>query len=183
MYNAMEAVDELIDDINNDYYGSCYDAIYEELCDRVECGELTIEEAEMINDVAYDKYVTEFESDVKRAYAIKRGEEKLSHNHDASSRKLVPNLSRKEFNKRMKEYRASDRYVKGKPIDDYPIDRYDHASRHSKAYEPRMRTSMIDKRGADWSNGEMVRAQIPSYLRADKSNSERKKNEYLQSKK
>ena len=59
MFDAMEAVDELIDDINNDYYDSCYDAIYEELCERVESGELTIEEAEMINDVAAEKYLGE----------------------------------------------------------------------------------------------------------------------------
>ena len=36
-----------------------YELIYEELCERVECGELTLEEAEIINDVAYDKYVKE----------------------------------------------------------------------------------------------------------------------------
>ena len=57
MFDAMEAVDELIDDINNDYYESCYDAIYEELCDRVAYGELTLEEAEMINDAAAEKYL------------------------------------------------------------------------------------------------------------------------------
>ena len=59
MFNVNEAVDELIDDINVDYYESCYDAIYEELCDRVAYGELTIEEAEMINDAAAEKYLTE----------------------------------------------------------------------------------------------------------------------------
>ena len=59
MFNVNEAVDELIDDINVDYYESCYDAIYEELCNRVESGELTIEEAEMINDAAAEKYLTE----------------------------------------------------------------------------------------------------------------------------
>ena len=36
-----------------------YDLIYEELCERVECGELSLEEAEVINDVAYDRYVNE----------------------------------------------------------------------------------------------------------------------------
>ena len=59
MFNVNEAVEELIDDINVDYYESCYDAIYEELCNRVECGELTSEEAEMINDAAAEKYLTE----------------------------------------------------------------------------------------------------------------------------
>ena len=36
-----------------------YDLILEELNERVECGELTLEEAELINDYAYDKYVIE----------------------------------------------------------------------------------------------------------------------------
>ena len=59
MFNAFEAVNNIIDEINENYYESCYDAIYEELCDRVECGELTIEEAEMINEAAADKYLYE----------------------------------------------------------------------------------------------------------------------------
>ena len=59
MFNATEAVDNIIDDINTDYYKSCYDAIYEELCERVESGELTLKEAELINDVAYGKYIVE----------------------------------------------------------------------------------------------------------------------------
>ena len=59
MFDAYEAINELIDDINVDYYESCYDAIYEELCDRVDYGELTIEEAEMINDAAAEKYLPE----------------------------------------------------------------------------------------------------------------------------
>ena len=41
-----------------------YDLIYEELCERVECGELSLEDAEIINDVAYDKYVMEDMSDI-----------------------------------------------------------------------------------------------------------------------
>ena len=36
-----------------------YEMIYNELCDRVESGELSLEDAESINDVAYDRYVTE----------------------------------------------------------------------------------------------------------------------------
>ena len=65
MFNVNEAVDELINDINVDYYESCYDAIYEELCDRVDYGELTIEEAEMINEAAAYKYLYEAEDDDK----------------------------------------------------------------------------------------------------------------------
>lgn len=36
-----------------------YDLILEELNERVACEELTLEEAELINDYAYDKYVIE----------------------------------------------------------------------------------------------------------------------------
>ena len=36
-----------------------YDLILEELNERVECGELTLEEAELINDYAYEAYVLE----------------------------------------------------------------------------------------------------------------------------
>lgn len=36
-----------------------YDLILEELNARVECGELTLEEAELINDYAYEQYVIE----------------------------------------------------------------------------------------------------------------------------
>ena len=59
MFDAYEAINDIIDDINEDYYESCYDAIYEELCDRVDYGELTIEEAEMINEAAAYKYLYE----------------------------------------------------------------------------------------------------------------------------
>ena len=59
MFDATEAINDIIDDINNDYYESCHDAIYEELCERVDSGELTIEDAEMINEAAADKYLTE----------------------------------------------------------------------------------------------------------------------------
>ena len=46
-----------------------YDLIYEELCERVECGELSLEDAEIINDVAYDKYVMEDMSDITLKHA------------------------------------------------------------------------------------------------------------------
>ena len=59
MFNAFEAVNNIIDEINENYYESCYDSIYEELCDRVAYGELTIEEAEMINEAAAEKYLYE----------------------------------------------------------------------------------------------------------------------------
>ena len=68
-----------------------YEAIYEELCDRVECGELTLEDAELINDAAYDKYVTEFKADIERYYDDRLTKEKLSHNHDPIDRRLIRN--------------------------------------------------------------------------------------------
>lgn len=36
-----------------------YEIIYEELQSRVDKGELTVEQAEVLNDLAYDKYATE----------------------------------------------------------------------------------------------------------------------------
>ena len=62
MFDAIEAINDIIDDINDDtmeYAESCYEDIYEELCYRVESGELTLEEAELINDKAYDMYMSE----------------------------------------------------------------------------------------------------------------------------
>ena len=62
-FDAYEAVDDLIDEINDDYAveaaEEAYQQIYEELCERVECDELTLEEAELINDVAAEKYLYE----------------------------------------------------------------------------------------------------------------------------
>lgn len=95
-----------------------YDMIYEELCDRVENGELTIEEAEMINEAAYDRYVTEFESDVKRYYDDRRTQEKLSHNHIPKDRRME--ISQKPLNSRpsekydMHDYRWNNFHNKSK---------------------------------------------------------------------
>ena len=86
MFDVYEAIDDIINDINEDYYESCYDAIYEELCDRVEYGELPLEEAEMINEAAAEKYITEFNSDIKRHYDNRLAKERLTHNHDQLSR-------------------------------------------------------------------------------------------------
>ena len=62
MFDAIEAINDIIDDINDDvaeYSESCYEEIYDELCYRVECGDLSVEEAELINNAAYEKYVSE----------------------------------------------------------------------------------------------------------------------------
>ena len=59
MFDAIEAINDIIDDINDDaaeYAESCYEEIYDELCYRVECGELTLEDAELINEKAYAMY-------------------------------------------------------------------------------------------------------------------------------
>ena len=40
-----------------------YDVIYEELQDRVDCGMLALEDAEIINDLAYERYVDAYEDD------------------------------------------------------------------------------------------------------------------------
>ena len=88
MFDVYEAVDELIEEINTDYYESCYDAIYEELCDRVDYGELTIEEAEMINDVAAYKYLYEAE-DVDKALEEDDDDDKKKKKSDRNIKKKI----------------------------------------------------------------------------------------------
>ena len=62
-FDAYEAVDELIDEINDEYAveaaEEAYQKIYEELCERVDYGELTLEDAEIINEAAAEKYLYE----------------------------------------------------------------------------------------------------------------------------
>ena len=64
MFDAYEAVENLIDDINEDYYiyrehcEDAYNEIYEELCERVNNDELTLREAEIINEAAIKKFLT-----------------------------------------------------------------------------------------------------------------------------
>ena len=69
-FDAYEAVDDLIDEINDEYAAEsvdegaeAYQQIYDELCERVECDELTLEEAQIINDVAAEKYLSEKKCD------------------------------------------------------------------------------------------------------------------------
>ena len=66
MFDACEAVNDLIDEINEDYYESCYNAIYEELTERVESGEISLDEAEMVNETAAEKYLTESSRSLER---------------------------------------------------------------------------------------------------------------------
>ena len=73
MFNAIEAINDIIDDINDDameYAESCYEEIYDELCYRVESGELTLEEAELVNEKAYEKYFGESGEDDEEAEFI-----------------------------------------------------------------------------------------------------------------
>ena len=88
MFNAFEAVNNIIDEINENYYESCYDSIYEELCDRVECGELTIEEAEMINEAAAYKYLYEAE-DVDKALETDDDDDKKTKKSDKNIKKKI----------------------------------------------------------------------------------------------
>ena len=88
MFDATEAINDIIDDINVDYYESCYDAIYEELCDRVDYGELTIEEAEMINEAAAYKYLYEAE-DVDKALEEDDDDDKKKKKSDKNIKKKI----------------------------------------------------------------------------------------------
>ena len=53
--NEHQSIRSSIDE--KEIYGeSYYEEIYDELCYRVECGDLTLEEAEIINERAYDSF-------------------------------------------------------------------------------------------------------------------------------
>ena len=65
-----------------------YDLIYEELCERVECGELSLEDAEIINDVAYDRYVKEDMSDIERYNS-----DRIFNLHTGKNRRIAPDGS------------------------------------------------------------------------------------------
>lgn len=56
--NEHQSIRSSIDE--KEIYGeSCYEEIYDELCYRIECGDLTLEEAEIINKRAYDSFFSE----------------------------------------------------------------------------------------------------------------------------
>ena len=88
MFDATEAINDIIDDINADYYESCYDAIYEELTERVESGEMTIEEAEMVNEAAAEKYLSEAE-DVDKALETDDDDDKKKKESDKNIKKKI----------------------------------------------------------------------------------------------
>ena len=84
-FDAYEAVDELIDEINAGYYSEStedddyvtgeevYEAIHEVLTEQVEAGEITLEFANEVNDMAYKKYVVESAQGIAGAAAALLG--------------------------------------------------------------------------------------------------------------
>ena len=75
MFDAYEAVDELIHENNEGYMEAAYetyDRIFEELSDRVECGMLSLEDANLINEAAAQKYLTPPDPDEKEKKKKKR---------------------------------------------------------------------------------------------------------------
>ena len=89
MFDATEAINNIIDDINADYYESCYDAIYEELCERVEDGNMTIEEAEMVNEAAAEKYLYEKSKNVDKALEEDDDDDKKKKESDKNIKKKI----------------------------------------------------------------------------------------------
>ena len=84
-FDAYEAVDELIDEINAGYYSESYsddeymtgeevyESIHAVLTEQVEAGEITLEFANEVNDMAYEKYVVESADGVVAAAAALLG--------------------------------------------------------------------------------------------------------------
>ncbi len=66
-----------------------YDLIYTELCDRIEQGEITMEFAEVVNDLAYDKYIMESAID-REIEDLKRKKEALKAKLDELKAKHAP---------------------------------------------------------------------------------------------
>lgn len=121
MFDAYEAINDIIDDINEDYYESCYDAIYEELCDRVDYGELTIEEAELINEAAAEKYLYEAEDvdkaleeddddDKKKKESDKNIKKKINRKRMVAGAGLAAALGYKYYNDANKSYKNNSYY-------------------------------------------------------------------------
>lgn len=124
-FDAMEAVDDLIDEINYEYTEAAYDEIFEELCERVECGELTLEEAEFINDVAFDRYVSEgnvFNKLLDKEYhKTKKYDDAAIKNYNTL--RDSKGLSPEERKKQQKEYCSNNskmyKNLYGNPISKY----------------------------------------------------------------
>lgn len=70
-----------------------YDIIFESLQDKVNSGELAIEDAEILNDVAYEKYV--FEKKTTAEYRLQKFKKK--HNYDPKDGTIEMNGERVKF--------------------------------------------------------------------------------------
>ena len=130
MFDAYEAVDELIDDINDDYYEACVDAyeqIYEELIERVECGEMSLAEAEIVNEAAAEKYLGDNDDDDPTfEYAVDICLESLSYTdpelfeESSSDHPYEGLMSQKAYQKMVKaavmdeDYQIPDKYAGNK---------------------------------------------------------------------
>ena len=113
-----------------------YDLIYEELCERVECGELSLEDAEIINDVAYDRYVKEDMSDISLRNAERL--ENLRKNKQIDTfGDLLRRPHRKQFNSNS-EFKDA-------------LNNYDHGER-TKALRNRFNKNDVDM--YRWANTE-----------------------------
>ena len=75
-----------------------YDLILEELNERVACGELTLEEAELINDYAYEDYVLEGANNEYRKYF-----KKTKKDFKMSSKRIKQYIDNDELEKAKKE--------------------------------------------------------------------------------
>ena len=69
---------------------SKYDIIFEKLQDKVDSGELTIEDAQILNDAAYEKYVTEFKVDIQSEIV---NDQYFTFSISSTGTKAVPALS------------------------------------------------------------------------------------------
>lgn len=56
-----------------------YNAIYQELCDRVEFGELTLEDAEIVNDRAFELYLSESEDLETLQWRLNKIDKDIAH--------------------------------------------------------------------------------------------------------
>ena len=84
-----------------------YEEIFEELCDRVENEELTLEETEAINNYAYEAYVVEDNSDIYLRNA--RWKDMFGNNHDKKFKiDINPHMrSRSKYYDTDKDYKSS----------------------------------------------------------------------------
>lgn len=96
-----------------------YDLILEELNERVECGELTLEEAELINDYAYDKYVIEGNAFNKLVLKNKDKIDKLRADADNAYTSYVATDADNLYYDWAKKDYNTERKINSNPIEQY----------------------------------------------------------------